>query len=62
MKPLETLLAAVGVTCLVIGLWAGLYLGGGTREQVGALGQALVIAGAILIAGAVISSAIAGRR
>lgn len=54
MKSLLALSAVGGVFCMVVGVLFGLT---------GAIaGHALVIAGAILIAGAVIGSAIAGQR
>ncbi len=60
MNVLLRLLVVLGFGCLVIGLIASLS-GGGTLEQVMALGRALVIAGAIIISGVLISSAITGR-
>ena len=53
MKTLRSLSVAVGAVCMVIGLLFGLT---------GAIaGHSLIIAGAILIAGAVIASAVAER-
>jgi hypothetical protein len=46
--------------CLVAGLIAALS-GGGTIEHVIALGHTLMIAGAIIVAGVLISSAIGGH-
>ena len=54
MKSLRALSVAVGAGCMVFGLLFGLT---------GAIvGHSLIIAGAILIAGAVIGSAIAEQR
>lgn len=57
MNYLRPLTAVLGVGCLVVGFWAA--LSSGTAEHVTALGNSLVIAGAVIIAGAIISSAIA---
>lgn len=51
--------AVLGIGCLVFGLMAVLS-GGGRTDQIIALGHTLLLAGAILIAGVLISSAIAG--
>jgi hypothetical protein len=59
IKSLRSLSIVTGVGCLIIGVAAALS-GGGTVEQVIALGHTLVIAGAILIAGVLVSSAILG--
>jgi hypothetical protein len=61
MNTLRNLSAGVGVGCLLVGLAAAMS-GGGRADQVMALGHTLVLAGAILLAGVLISSAIAGGR
>ncbi len=53
--------AVIGVVFLVVGVMA-VMSGGGSIEQVMALGHTLGIAGAILIAGVVISVAIASSN
>lgn len=59
MDTLRSLSTVSGVGCLVIGIVA-VMSGGGTVEQVIALGHTLIITGAIIIAGVLISSAIVG--
>ena len=59
MNTLRNMSAGVGVGCVVLGLAAALQ-GGGRADQVMALGHTLIIAGAVLIAGVLISAAIAG--
>jgi hypothetical protein len=61
MKILRSLTLTFGFVCIVIGVVAVLA-GGGHVEHVVMLGQSLVTAGAIIIASAVISAAIAGRE
>jgi hypothetical protein len=61
MNALRTIVTVIGIGCLGLGVLAVLS-GGGTTEQVAVLGQSLVIAGAILLAGALISAAIAGNN
>ena len=58
MNTLRKLAAVVGVGYLLIGMAAAMS-GGGATQHVIALGQTLVLAGAILLAGVLISSAIA---
>jgi len=50
-----------GLACFFIGVTAALFGGGGPVEHVVALGNSLIIAGAILTAGALISTAVAAR-
>lgn len=57
MRTPRSLAAALGVACLVLGLVGSLQ--NGTVENILDLGHVLLIAGAIIIAGALISSAIA---
>lgn len=52
--------AVIGSVFLVVGVIA-VMSGGGTMEQVIALGQTLVIAGAMILAGVVISVAVASN-
>lgn len=59
MNALRNLSAALGIGCLALGLLAAMS-GGGRTDQVMALGHTLILAGAILVAGVLISSAIAG--
>lgn len=59
MNALRNLSAVLGVGCLALGLLA-VMSGGGRSDQVIALGHTLILAGAILIAGVLISSAIVG--
>lgn len=59
MKILRSLALTFGFICIVIGVLA--VLSGGHVEHVVMLGQSLVTAGAIIIASAVISAAIASR-
>ena len=59
MKILQSLTLTFGFICLVIGALA--VISGGHVEHVVMLGQSLVVAGAIIIASAVISAAIARR-
>jgi hypothetical protein len=61
MKPFRPLVVIGGGACVFIGLLAVLS-GGGTTQQVMEPGRALIVAGAILLAGAVIASAIAGQH
>ena len=61
MKSLKTVTLVFGFICFAIGVLAALS-SGGPIEHVILLGQTLVLAGAILIAAAVISSAIEGRN
>ena len=61
MKILRSLTLTFGFVCLVIGVVAVLS-GGGPVEHVVRLGESLIIGGAIIIASAVISAAIAGRE
>ena len=60
MKSLKTVTLIFGFICFVIGVLAVLS-GGGPVEHVVVLGQTLIIAGTILLAASVISSAIADR-
>ena len=60
MKPLRTLVVLGGVACLSLGFLVGVAGRGAVNAT--AMGHALIVAGAILIAGAVIASAIAGQR
>ena len=57
MKP-QLISAAVGFTFLVLGGWLTLFAHGGTTEDVASFGRTLALAGAIIIAGALISYAI----
>ena len=50
-----------GLACFFIGVTVALFGGGGPVAHVVALGNSLVIAGAILTAGALVSTAIATR-
>ncbi len=59
MNALRSISAVLGVGCLVVGLIAALS-GGGTVAQVTALGNTLILAGAILLAGVLVSAALAG--
>ena len=59
MNILRNISAVLGVVCLALGLLAAVS-GGGAVEQVMALGHTLILAGAILIAGVLISSALVG--
>ena len=59
MNVLRNLSAVLGVGCLAFGLLAVLS-GGARSDQVIALSHTLILAGAILISGVVISSAIVG--
>jgi hypothetical protein len=59
MKSLRNLSAMLGVGGLALGLLA-VIAGGGRPDQVAAIGHTLILAGAILIAGVLISGAIAG--
>lgn len=59
MNALRNFSTVLGVGCLALGLIAALS-GGGRLDQVIALGHTLILAGAILMAGVLISSAIAG--
>ena len=64
MKP-QLISAAIGFTCLVLGGWITLFAHGGTTEDVASFGRTLALAGAIIIAGALISYAIrtnSGKR
>ena len=61
MNALRTIVTVIGIGCLGLGVLAMLS-GGGTVEHVAVLGQSLVIAGAILLAGALISAAIASNN
>ncbi len=64
MKP-QLISAALGFTCLVIGGWITLFAHGGTRDDVASLGRTLALAGAIIIAGALVGYAIrsnSGKR
>jgi len=62
MRTLRPLSTALGFGCLVIGLIGGLQ--NGTVANIVTLGHVLLIAGAIIIAGGLISSAIVeiGRK
>ena len=60
MKPLRPFVVTGGVACVLIGFAAA--LSNGTVQQVTELGRTLIIAGAILLAGAVIASAVAGQH
>ena len=60
MNALRNLSAVLGVGCVAFGLLAVLS-GGGRSDQVIALGHTLILAGAILVAGVLISSAIVGN-
>lgn len=62
MRTLRSLSAALGFGCLVLGLFGGLQ--DGNVANIVALGHVLLIAGAIIIAGVLISSAIVeiGRK
>jgi hypothetical protein len=56
MKTLRSFSLALGIGCFVVGLIA-CFSGGGTLVQVVALGNTLIIAGAIIFAGILIASA-----
>jgi hypothetical protein len=62
MNTLRPLSAAIGFGCLVVGVIFG--ISGGTVAHVTALGNTLITAGAILVTGVLISSAIvsSGRK
>ena len=60
MKSLKAVTLIIGFICFAIGVLAALS-GGGPVAQIVALGQTLIIAGAILLAASLISSAIADR-
>jgi len=59
MKSLKTVALIFGIISFAIGVLA--VLSGGGVEHVVLLGQTLIIAGAILLAATVVSSAIADR-
>jgi hypothetical protein len=61
MNVLRSILAVLGAGCLLIGLIAAMS-GGGPVGHVVALGNTLLTTGAIIIAGVLISSAIAERN
>lgn len=56
MKP--QLSAVLGIICFVLGGALTLIAHGGTSEDVSLLGRTLALAGAVIIAGALISDAI----
>lgn len=63
MRKLRILSAVVGFGCLVLGLFASVQ--NGTLDNIAALGRVLLIAGAIILVGVLINSAIveaAGRK
>jgi len=60
VKILRSLALTLGFVCLVIGVAA--VLSGGTVEHVVRLGESLIIGGAIIITGAIISAAIISRN
>jgi len=59
MKPFRSVSAVLGILFSAVGLLASVQ--NGTPDNIVALGHALLIAGAIIIAGVLISSAIAGN-
>jgi hypothetical protein len=64
MKP-QLISATLGFTGLVIGGWITLFAHGGTRDDVASFGRTLALAGAIIIAGALVGYAIrsnSGKR
>jgi drug/metabolite transporter (DMT)-like permease len=61
MKAFRSISAVLGIALLVVGL-AAVLNGGGRIDQVAALGHTLITAGAIILAGALISSAIVDNR
>jgi len=60
VKILRSLALTLGFVCLFIGVAA--VLSGGTVEHVVRLGESLIIGGAIIITGAIISAAIISRN
>ncbi|MEN3335664.1 MAG: hypothetical protein V7641_5029 [Blastocatellia bacterium] len=60
MRTLRSISAVLGIALLVGGL-AAVLNGGGRIDQVAALGHTMITAGAIIIAGVVIGSAITDK-
>ena len=58
LMKLQLISVALAFTCLVIGAWITLFAHGGTSDDVASFGRTLAVAGAIIIAGALVGYAI----